>query len=485
MATTHSAADPPNVVLVLCDQMRSQAMSCAGDPNVETPNLDRLAQEGVRFRNAHSSCPICVPARFSLQTGQYPHTRKAHNDWRMSPGERTFAHELGEAGYTTGHVGKWHLSNADLDRLSQDHLRGGYDHWRTFECSNEPYDTHYVTEDDSTPRPVEGYQTDGLFDLGADFLEDHAAGSDPFALVLSVEPPHPPFTAPEKYLEHWADRSLELRPNVPYGEEPLPKKHVPPADVDRYQAWGDLDEATGDLFEHHDYHGDVVLDEIRAYYAMIENLDDNVGRLLDDLEERGIRDETVVAFTSDHGEMLGSQGLMMKQQPYEESVAVPLIVSHPGGDVAEGETVDEPVSLEDWYPTVCGLAGVDPTPTIPHDDRPGRDLTPLLSGEADSLDRAGVLLEFVHEGRPAMPYAEDTWRAFRTERYKYTVLEDGDRAEPWQLFDLAEDPYEQANVIEDPAYGDVAAEMHGHLREALVELGDDYALEAAFGHEAR
>jgi arylsulfatase A-like enzyme len=485
MAASPSSTNRPNVVLVVCDQMRAQAMSCAGDPNVETPNLDRLAEEGVRFTNANASCPICVPSRLALQTGHYPHTRNAYHGWRMSPAERTFAHELGAAGYATGHVGKWHLSNTSTPRLTMDHLQGGYDYWRSFEVSNEPFETTYVTEDDPTPRPVEGFQTDGLFDLGEAFLDDLAGGSDPFCLVLSVEPPHPPFSAPEEYLDRWADRSLELRPNVPYGEEPLPEKHAPPDGIDTYDSWGDRDAATPDLYARHEYHGDVVLDEMRGYYAMIENLDDNIGRLVADLEERGIRDETVLVFTSDHGEMLGSQGLMMKQQPYDESVGVPLIVSHPGGPVAEGLTVDEPVTLEDWFPTVCTLAGVEPSAGVPGDERPGEDLTPLLTGEADSLDRPGVLLEFVHEARPAMAYSEDTWRAFRTERYKYTVLEDGERGQPWQLFDLVEDPYEQHNLLEDPAFADVAAEMHGHLRDALVDLGDDYALDPAFGHDAR
>jgi len=462
--------DRPNVVVVLCDQMRREAMSCAGDPNVSTPNLDRLAREGVRFTNANSTYPICVPARLSFVTGEHAHTRHAHHIWRMSPAERTFAHELGDAGYETAYVGKWHLADVSQDRPVPPELQGGFDYWRGFELKNSPFETAYYADDDPTPRPIEGYQTDGLFDLGFEFL-DARTSRDPFCLTVSVEPPHPPFIAPEEYLAEWEDRDLELRENVPYpDDDALPGQ---------YSRWGDPTEATEELYERPGYFGDTLLDEMRGYYAMIENLDDNVGRLLDELDARGIREETAVVFISDHGEMMGSHGLMAKQHPYEESVGIPFIVSYPGGGIDDGRTIAAPTCTEDWYPTILGLAGIDAP------EKPGVDLTPLIRGEQPSLSRAGVLLEFVREIRPNMPYHEETWRAFRTERYKYTVK--GDRvqgAEPWQLFDLREDPYEQHNLIGDPDHEDVALELHGELRTALVDSRDDYALKPAYGHDA-
>jgi arylsulfatase A-like enzyme len=461
-------ADRPNVLVVLCDQMRGQAMGCAGDPNVETPALDRLAAEGVRFENANSTCPICVPARFSALTGQHAHTRDAHNGWRMSPAERLVAGEFGDAGYRTGMVGKWHLANWGNDSPPPAIHRGGFDHWRGFEVVNQPFETVYYTDEDDEPHQMDEYQTDGLVDLGIDFLD---AGEEPFFGVVSVEPPHPPFIAPDESLERWTDRELTFRPNVPFGEGTPPEKHVPPGGVEPYESWGDRHEATEELFERRNYHGDTFSDEMRAYYAMVENLDHNVGRLLDALEERGIREDTVVAFVSDHGEMLGSHGLMMKQHPYEESVNVPFILSYPGGDLDAGRTVSAPTCLEDWYPTLCGLAGLSP-----EGDLPGVDLSGLARGDGD-LDREGVLLEFVYEGRPEMPYADETWRGFRTERYKYTV----NGGEPWQLFDLEADPYEQENLLGNRE--DLATRMHGLLRDALVEYDDGYSLAPAFGHD--
>jgi arylsulfatase A-like enzyme len=471
--------DRPNVLVVLCDQLRRQALSCAGDPNVETPNIDRLAREGVRFENACSTYPICVPARFTLVTGEHAHSRHAHHGWRMSPAESTFGEAFADAGYRTAWIGKWHLADVPGHQPVPAELRRGFEHWRGFEVANEPFDTQYFADDDPEPRDLEAYQTDGLTDLAIEFVEERADGADPFCTVLSVEPPHPPFSAPEEYLDRVADRELELRPNVPYGDpDALPDRHVPPDRIEPYEAWGDREHAGEGLYERHNYHGDVVLDEMRGYYAMVENLDDNVGRLLDALEGAGVREDTAVVFVSDHGELLGSHGLMMKQHPHEESIGVPFVVSYPG-EIDSGDVLSTPTCTEDWYPTLLGLAGIDAGET------PGTDLGPLMRGDREDLDRPGVLLEFVREIRPEMAYAEETWRGFRTERYKYTVKGDSAAgAEPWQLFDLRADPYEEANLLAGGvgADADLAAELHGHLREALAESGDDYALAPAFGH---
>ncbi|MFB6135615.1 MAG: sulfatase [Halobacteriaceae archaeon] len=490
MPDADSGADRPNVVVFLCDQLRRQALSCAGDPNVETPTVDGLAAEGARFENSCSTYPICVPARFSFVTGEHPHTRFVPGiDWRMSPAERTVADEFGDAGYTTAYVGKWHLSGHHSFRLGEDDLepgerqvrlnrqavppecQGRFDHWRGFELRNDPFDTAYFVDDDPEPRLLDGYQTDGLTDLAVDFVEDHADDDEPFFLVVSVEPPHPPFVAPEAYQERWADRDLELRPNVPFGDpDRVPGSH------DR---WGPRDGVTEDYWEAAGYFSDAVSDEMRSYYAMIENVDDNVGRLLDALDREGVGvgADTAFAFLSDHGEMLGSHGHMAKQRPHEESVGVPFVVA--GGGVEAGQVRPEPTCTEDWLPTLLGLAGLEP-----RDEKPGRNLAPLLRGETGDLDREGVLLEFVREARPGMPFAEETWRGFRTERYKYTVKGGMRGGEPWQLFDLREDPYEQENLVDDDAHEDVAHELHGRLRDALDRYDDPYGLRAAFGHDS-
>jgi len=480
--------DRPNVVLVVCDQLRRQATSLGPDPdhNVDTPALERLAREGTRFANACSTYPICVPTRFSLMTGEYAHTRAVPGiDWRMSPAERTIADELGAVGYETAMIGKWHLGGLHRHRHGDEAFdagylqnrtpipepyRGGFEHWRGFELRNAPFDTAYFRDDETAPREVDGYQTDGLFGLAERFVTEERDEDRPFLAVVSVEPPHPPFEAPTEYLDAVAERELSLRENVPDLEPgTVPGTH------DR---WGSLETAGPGLYES-EYFGEALLDDLRAYYAMVENLDDNLGRLLDGLEAAGLRESTAVAFLSDHGEMMGSHGLTAKQHPYEESVGVPLVVSPPtGADCERGRTVTDPTATEDWYPTLRGLAGLDPEP-----DAPGEDLTPLIRGDRDGLDRRGVLLEFVAENREGRPYDDAPWRAIRTERYKYTVRGGPQGGEPWQLFDLDRDPYERENLLEDPGHEDTARELHGLLRERLVAADDTYRLRPAFGHD--
>jgi arylsulfatase A-like enzyme len=449
----------PNLILIIADQLRRQALGAYGDPNVSTPHIDALAAAGVRFDNASSTYPVCVPFRFSLMTGEYAHTRFIPSiEWRMSPAERTLADELNDAGYHTALFGKWHLygnfghypghnvvkaSRTPVPRPFQ----GRFQRFAGFDICNDPWDTYYWNESDPTPHRIDGFQTDGLFDLAIDEIRSrHADDAErPFATVLSVEPPHPIFTAPESYLARWRDRTLMLRDNVELGRE--------------YNKRGP--------------HGHDLLDDLRVYYAMIENLDDNVGRLVAALRRTGELDNTIIALTADHGELLGSHGLLAKQRPWEESLGIPLIISGAG---AAASVVADPVCTEDLFPTLLGLAG-----TAPRDPKPGRDLSPLVRGGADRIDREGVLLEFVAEMRPGLPYHDQTWRGFRTRRYKYTVLGDAHGGHPWQFFDLDNDPYEQRNALEDPAYAGEARRHHELLRARLVESHDHYVLAPAFG----
>ncbi|GAA2364752.1 choline-sulfatase [Catellatospora methionotrophica] len=450
----------PNVILIIADQLRRQALGCYGDPNVATPHIDALAGQGTRFDAASSSYPVCVPFRFSLVTGEHAHTRFIPSiEWRMSPAERTIADEFNEAGYHTALFGKWHLygnfghypghnvvkaSRTPVPRPFQ----GRFQRFAGFDICNDPWDTYYWNEDDPTPHKIEGFQTDGLFDLAIEYADERARDGQPYATVLSVEPPHPIFTAPEEYLQRWADRPVQVRDNVELAKE--------------YNKRGP--------------HGKDLLDDLRTYYAMIENLDDNVGRLVEALRANGQLDNTVIALTADHGELLGCHGLLAKQRPWEESIGIPLIVS--GGGVATARTVDDPVCTEDLFPTLLGLAGI-----TPRDPKPGLDLTPLVNGTTEHLDREAVLLEFVAEMRPGLPFHDETWRGVRSRRYKYTVLGDAHGGKPWQFFDLETDPYELTNLVDAPEHAEQAAHHHGLLRDLLANTHDHYVLAPAFGQD--
>ncbi len=474
----------PNVVVVLVDQLRSHALGFAGDPNVRTPNLDRMAREGVVFTGACSSFPACVPFRFSLMTGEYAHSRNVPGlAYRLSPAERTLGEAVGALGHATAYIGKWHLyssygvtggltlSQANRTPIPRTHRRG-FDHWRGFELRNDFYDTWYFADDETEPRRVEGYQTDGLFDLAIDYVERRRPSERPFFLVLSIEAPHPPFMAPDAALDRVLARGpIRHRPNV----DVRAIRFFPPEWYEKTNRAGAIDPADPQSVHR-------VFDaNMAAYYAMVETIDDNMARLDAALQRAGVAEDTVTVFLSDHGELGGSHGFLGKAEPYEESIGIPLIVHSRGRDrVARGLRIDTPVGTEDLFFTLVGLAGGnEPAPS------PRLDFAPAVRGSAPVPERDGVLLEFVAEYRPSRSYHDRTWRGIRTRRHKYTVIGDRTGATPWQLFDLAADPFEMRNLVADPKAAVVARDLHGRLARLLDESDDDYALSPAFGHPAR
>ncbi|MCP8939104.1 sulfatase [Alsobacter sp. SYSU M60028] len=471
----------PNLVVVLVDQLRRHALGFAGDPNVRTPNIDRLAAEGAWFDAACSSYPACVPFRFSLMTGEYAHSRNVLGiGHRLSPAERTLGEAVREQGYATAYVGKWHLyssygltggltlSQACRTPVPRSHRRG-FDAWRGFELRNDFHDTWYFRDDEATPRRLEGYQTHGLFDLAETYIADERPRDRPFFLLLSVEAPHPPFTAPAERVEAIAQRGpLRTRPNVDVGAI----RFAPPEWYGPGNPGGAADRS--DIKTVHA----AFEPNMRGYYAMIEEIDDRMGSLMRTLETQGLAENTVVLFLSDHGELGGSHGLLGKAEPWEESVAIPLIAW--GAGIAKGARCATPLATEDLFATLVGLAGGSPEPG------PGRrDFAPWLRGDAPPPDREAVLLEFVAEARPGRGYFDRTWRGVRTARHKYVTLGDRTGARPWLLFDLEADPYELRNLVDDAGSAELAARMHGLLVAVLDETEDDYALAPAFGHPAR
>ena len=445
----------PNILIVLSDQLRRHALSCYGDPDARTPHTAQLAADGVACDQACSTYPICVPFRFTMMTGEYAHTRLVPGiEWRMSPAERTLADEFNDAGYETVYIGKWHLdgghgrmgSAVQTNRCPVKRAyQGRWQKWYGFELRNEPFDTCYFEDDDPTPRRIDGYQTDGLFDLGMNYLRDGREAARPFCMVISVEPPHDPFAAPEELQDAWEQRDITLPPNFEAED---------------------------------DNHRNQLIRNRQRYNAMVENLDANVGRLRSFLAEHDLADDTVLVFLSDHGELAGAHGLRAKQWPYEESVGIPLIVYDPRHSDRAGTRLSAPTCSEDLFPTFLGLAGL-----TPQNDLPGANLAPLIHGESDQLDREGVLLEFVAELRERPPFYNAVWRGFRSERFKYTVKGDKFGAEPWQFFDLENDPYEMRNLIEDPAWADEIGRHHELLRARLEETLDPFVLRPAWSRE--
>jgi arylsulfatase A-like enzyme len=451
--TEQTTSDRPNILVILSDQLRRQALSCHGDPEVKTPHIDKLADNGVRFQNACSTYPVCVPFRFTLMTGEYAHTRTIPAiEWSISPAERTLADEFNDAGYETVYVGKWHLDGGHgrmgsalqcgrtpVRRVNQ----GRWQKWYGFELRNDPSDTYYFEDDDPTPRPINGYQTDGLFDIGMNHLSERCDTEKPFCMMLSVEPPHDPYIAPGKLQQSWEKRDITLPEN--------------------FEANNENERETFILHR-------------KRYNAMVENLDSNVGRMMDFLKKEGLLDNTIVIFLADHGELNGSHGYEGKQWPYEESIGIPLIISDPRKRHRNGTVIQDPTCSEDLFPTLLGLAGLKPQNQLP-----GIDLTPLIKGQTDQLARPGIFLEFVAEHRDGMVFHDEVWRGFRTEKFKYTVKGDKFGGKPWQFFNLKEDPFEMNNLIDEPSFQEEITRHHHYLCDRLVETDDPFVLLPAFG----
>lgn len=449
-------ADRPNLILVLADQLARGALGCHGNRDAATPHCDALAAAGVRCDAACSTYPICVPYRFTLMTGQPAHTRFVPGiEWRMSPAERTLADEFDAAGYDTLYLGKWHLhgghgllpghSARKANRTPVPRpFQGRWRRWLGFDVGNDPWDSVFFENDDPAPRPIPGWQSDGLTGL----LLERLASRDrdrPFCAVLSVEPPHFPYAWPPESEARWRDRPL----------------HLPPTFMQR-----DPEPAPGPLLEEAQRAG--VLESRRQYLAMVENLDANLGRIRAWLAAEGLAERTVLAVTSDHGEMGGAHGCAhwLKSHPFEESVGVPLLAAGPG--IAPGTVLREPTCTEDLFPTLLGLCGL-----TPRDPLPGASLAGAFSG-GPPPGREGVSLGFSHHlgEQDWGVYHHWSWRGYRTRRWKYVLRCDARGSRPWQLFDLAADPWEQRNLVADPACQGERERLHRLLVERAAATWD-------------
>lgn len=412
----------PNILLILPDQWRGQALACApapaGDPNVRTPHLDRLAAGGTIVAHACTTDPVCTPARASLLTGRYPHTTGVtRNQIRLPPQEITFAEVLRSRGYATGYVGKWHLDGEDTPGfVPPGPRRHGFDYWAAFNRGHRYWGSIYF-RDSPEPLHQDAYEPDYQTDLALDFIRAHRA--HPFCLVLAWGPPHTPLNPPPQYAALYDAARLQVRPNVPPEEAARARQ------------------------------------ELVGYYGHCTALDAHVGRLLDELDHVGITGRTLVVFTSDHGDLLGSHGRYRKGSPLEESARVPLLLCWPDG-LPAGRRAAAVAASVDLAPTLLSLCGAAAPPAVQ-----GQDLSPVLRGESQP-DGTAVYLE----GRLGRA---DEWRAVRTRRHLLAANLDGTTT---HLYDLQADPYQLRNLAGTPAAAALESDLRGHLRELGRSTGD-------------
>jgi len=407
-----AAGDPPkkpNVLYLFSDMQRANSMGCYGDPNARTPNLDALARQGLRLDAAISPTPVCCPHRADLMSGQYAHHNgMLSNGCRFQPTVKCIAETFRNAGYVTGYAGKWHLGNA---KKSTDPTYG-------FPPPQTEFGIYEFTRD---PAPTS--------DVAIKFIEQKSKGPAPWLLFVSWIYPHSPYRAPAAYREHFAN--VTIPPNVPAG----------PAQEEARQCLPD-------------------------YYGMIECLDHECGRILKALDQAGVADDTIVVYSSDHGDMIGSQGYVAKRWPYEESARVPLLIRYPRA-LRAGGVIADPFGTPDVYPTLAGLAGVTPPP-----DLDGVDFSSYFTGQCKQPPRDYVYLE--------MPYAYvpwPGWRAIRTRDFMYARTVD----KSWLLFDLRKDPWQMTNLVADPSQQALVRQMDQRLTDLMKESGDSWTSKATSG----
>ncbi len=433
----------PNVLWLFCDQLRYHALASSGDSNIRTPNLDRLAAQGVRWTNAYSQYPVCMPFRGGLITGQHAHINgvRVHGDL-LQPTECTVAHAFRAAGYRTSWVGKWHLaSNQGIEGWSNGadywvhpYLRAGFEDWYGFDCSNHYYNTRYSHgESIWPPLKVEGYQTDGLTDISLKYLRETALHLDqPWFHCLSVEAPHGGTDdkgvmrnpSPPEFEEQFDPETIELRPNVDEGTAPKARE------------------------------------KLAQYYGQILNLDHNIGRVLDFLDENKLAENTLVVFFSDHGDLMGSHGMFNKSVPLEESIHIPLIMRLPGR-IPEGRTIDDLISGVDIFPTTAGLCEVPRPPEVQ-----GLDLSGAACGKG-GLRQEEVLIQWL--GKARYGFDDYAYRAIRTKNYTYAVASIPERC---YLFDNCADPFQQHNLYGQAESTTLEKELIDRLCAAVIRSGE-------------
>ncbi|MCY4022165.1 MAG: sulfatase [Anaerolineaceae bacterium] len=436
-------SEQPNIIWIFGDQHRGQSLGYMGDPNVSTPHLNRLADEGITFTSAVAGFPLCSPFRGALISGQYPHRVTPGHQTQLDPSLPTVATAFNEAGYHTAWYGKWHIDGAqEREGRTAMHIipperRGHFRKWIGYENNAPQFDcwVHGGEGEEAFHYRLPGYETDALTDLFIEHLRERAQEDEPFFAGLSVIPPHDPYHAPPEWMGRHIPARVQLRPNVP--------------EIPRI-----VERARRDL---------------AGYHAMIENLDWNVGRIRATLEELGLYENTHVLFFSDHGDMHGSHGQFRKTSPWEESLRIPFIIGGGPHRYHHNSGFHEvPINHVDIAPTSLGLCGIEAPAWMQGTDYSGYRLRGKeVSGEPDSAYLQTVV-PTMHGHSVDRP-----WRGIVTrDNWKYTVLE----GQPWLLFNLNEDPYEQANHAHNSLYHAERRQLQARLEEWIDHTGDSFRL---------
>lgn len=452
---TATAADAPNVIVIVADQLRYQSTGYAGDKRAITPNIDRLAAEGVNFRQFVSNTPVCTAYRGAFLTGKHTTTTGiAVNELRLNPNQDSIAHMFARGKYACDHIGKWHLWAAEAGNheavqnayTPPGPYRMGFDSfWAGYNFNHQNYRAWYF-RDTPEPQRIEGFGDEKFTDLAIGRVREHAKQKEPFFLLLALSTPHDPWdknNVPAKWYERFKDTAFPLPATWCDRPDPLMDRNTDP------QKWIQYWKPQMEEF-------------LRVYYAMTAALDEQVGRLMAALDEEGLRENTIVVFASDHGEMFGAHGRVFKMTFYEESVRVPMILRWPG-HIPAGSTSDACISTVDLMPTLLGLAGREIPKAVE-----GMNLAHLALGKSGPEPSAALLQGIGHTYLWRDGFE---WRALRDSRHTYArYLSDGEEL----LFDNVTDPLQKQNLARDPAQRETLERLRSQMKARMDAIGDTF-----------
>ena len=455
-AAQPSPQPPPNILFILTDDQRFDELGFL-NPVLETPNMDRLAEQGVYFKNAFVTTSLCSPSRASILTGLYAHTHGIVDNSKRDLPHRTFAQYLQTSGYNTAFVGKWHIGG-DSDRQQP-----GFDHWVSFAGQGSYWPTRTAEDGggqswlnvDGERVPQTGYITDELTDYSVEWLDKQKASGRPFLLYLSHKAVHADFLPATRHSTLYENAQINLPAN---GRDPG-SGPVPMWVQNQRNSYHGMD---------FPYYSDLDIPEyLRRYHQTLAAVDDSIGRLIAWLESQNQIDNTIVVLMGDNGFLFGEHGLIDKRNAYEESIRVPLLAMHRGVFPA-GLVIDEMVANIDIAPTFLDAAGL-----VPPDDVPmhGSSWYGLAKGATEPDWRQQLLYEYFWEW--TLPHTPTTY-ALRTDRYKliqYHGVWDTD-----ELYDLSHDDAEGNNLIATQAHGPRVRAMRQALYEELLATGGQPAV---------
>jgi len=458
LATSWSfAAEPaprPNVLFILCDDLRPDALGCYGSKHVKTPHIDRLAAGGVRFTNGFCTTSLCSPSRASILTGLYAHAHGVRNNFtELPPALPHWPGRLREQGYATGYCGKWHMGE------DNDSPRPGFDWFVSHKGQGKYFDTEWNVNGDRRETP-KGYYTTVVTDYAADWVAKQPAGK-PWALCLGHKAPHSFYFPEEKYAHAFDDVPVR------YPQTAFQLDGQPDWIRQRLPTWHGI---YGPLFEWRKQFPDTRPEGVKdfenmvhAYWGTVLSVDDSVGRLVQVLESRGELENTLIIFMGDNGLLEGEHGMVDKRTMHEPSIRIPIIARGPG--LPAGKVVERQVLTEDIAPSVLDLCG-----TPPISKTHGRSWKAMCN-QGDPDWRTAWLYEYNYEKQ--FPYTPNI-RGIRTDRFKFVHYPHGDgtadRHLP-EMYDLVADPDERNNLAVDPAHAATRADLERRLADVLASFG--------------